>query len=347
MNYKKFGILTIILYIGVIIGYSAFVMIIDPYFHYHKPFINYKLDKQRYQNDGIVKNFDYDTIITGTSMTENFKTTEVDDLFHTKSIKVPLSGAYYKEINELLNNALESNSNIKYIIRSLDYYFFTDKDSYAYASDSYPIYLYNNNLFDDVYYVFNKEIFVNAISMLNYKESTTFNQYSYWGDNFVYGKTKLDSGYNRPQKSETYQIRDIDIQTLRDNITQNVVSTVEKYPNVQFYFFYPPYSIYCWDNYNQLGILEKNLYGEKIVTEMLLPYDNVHVFSFWNAYDLITDLNYYKDIYHYSPSVNSMILNSMNLGEYEITMDNLENYYDTVLEYYTNYDYDSLFEKDV
>lgn len=73
---------------------------IDPYIHYHYPRTEkyaYELTMQneRYQNDGIMKHFEYDAVITGTSMTEQFRTTEVDELFGTKSIKVPYSGAYY------------------------------------------------------------------------------------------------------------------------------------------------------------------------------------------------------------------------------------------------------------
>lgn len=46
---------------------------IDPYMHFHKPDTAryfYSLDNQRSQNDGITKHFDYDALITGTSMTE-------------------------------------------------------------------------------------------------------------------------------------------------------------------------------------------------------------------------------------------------------------------------------------
>jgi hypothetical protein len=57
---------------------------------------------ERYLNDGIVKHFDYDSIITGTSMTQNFRASEFDELFKAHCVKVPLSGASYREINELL-----------------------------------------------------------------------------------------------------------------------------------------------------------------------------------------------------------------------------------------------------
>ena len=66
---KKWGIVFIFSTIILLVGLGAVTIIIDPYFHYHAPLNNlqYPIYDERYQNDGIVKNFNYDAIITGTS----------------------------------------------------------------------------------------------------------------------------------------------------------------------------------------------------------------------------------------------------------------------------------------
>ena len=138
------------------------VIKIDPYFHYHKPDLNkyyYSLDNQRSQNNGVIKNFDYDALITGSSMTENFKTSEMDHIFAVKSIKVPFSGGTYKEINDNLVFALENNLKLKTIVRSLDYSkIFDDKDLMRTDLGEYPTYLYDSNPVNDVRYLFNKDV---------------------------------------------------------------------------------------------------------------------------------------------------------------------------------------------
>lgn len=98
-------------------------IVVDPFFHYHKPLsiMKYFLNDERHQNDGISRHFNYSAIITGTSMTENFKTTDFEKIYHMKSIKVPFSGAGYKEINDNLIRAFESNNNIEIVVRCLDY----------------------------------------------------------------------------------------------------------------------------------------------------------------------------------------------------------------------------------
>lgn len=347
MNYKKFGILFIIIFIFSILFISFTTIIIDPYFHYHKPLknLNYTLNNQRYQNYGIIKHFNYDAIITGTSMTENFKTSEFDKLFNVSSIKVSFQGSSFKETNELLKKALENNKDIKYIIRSLDYSsFYIDKDDYIYDIETFPFYLYNDDLGDDVKYILNKKVFLKSLITLNNKKNTTFDEYNYWNDNYVFGKEVLDSNYERPEKVDDQKINKSDVKMLNDNINQNVISLIKKYPNTEFYFFYPPYSIYQWDYWNQTSQLNKYLIGEKIITKELLKYDNVHIFSFLDNYDIVTNLDNYKDTTHYSADINSFILKSMNKGEHQLTKKNYKEYYDKILKYYNNYDYDKLFK---
>lgn len=351
MNYKKFGILFVITFIFSIIIISLTVIIIDPYFHYHKPLkkLNYNLDTnyQRYQNDGIVKHFGYDAIITGTSMTENFKTSEFDELFNVNSVKVPLSGAYYKEIDELLKSAFKNNKNIKYVIRSLDSNaIYIYKDDYSHSLDNYPFYLYNNFVLDDYKYILNKEVLINSLLTLTYKKSTSFDEYSNWNGKYEFGQNALDNTYIRKfEKNKNKKIKNKDIQILKGTINQNIISTIKKHPDIEFYIFYPPYSIYQFDFYNRYGALDKYLIGEEIVTRMLLEYKNIHLFSFLDNYDIITNLNNYRDKIHYSEEVNSYILKSMKMREHELTKDNYKNYYDKIIEYYHNYDYDSLFDK--
>ena len=88
--------------------FAGYIITIDPFFHYHEPVegLAYTLDNSRYQNDGIVKNFGYDTLITGTSMISNFKTTECDILFGGTSVKTPFHGGSFKEVNHNLHAAV-------------------------------------------------------------------------------------------------------------------------------------------------------------------------------------------------------------------------------------------------
>ena len=109
---KRWFLFTIAGSISVLVVIMIMMVIFDPYFHYHGkiPGLSYRLYYERYINPGIVKNFEYDTIITGSSMNQNFKTSQVDKLWGTNSVKVAFSGAGFREIKENLDRAFESGN---------------------------------------------------------------------------------------------------------------------------------------------------------------------------------------------------------------------------------------------
>ena len=58
---KRWVISLISLFVLFLLITGIFMVIVDPYFHYHKPLpgVGYILDNPRYQNNGIVKHFEY------------------------------------------------------------------------------------------------------------------------------------------------------------------------------------------------------------------------------------------------------------------------------------------------
>ena len=347
---KKWGskiILSAVILLCCIGGLTAFV---DPYFHYHAPlsFLEYPLNNQRYQNDGIVRNFDYDAIITGTSMTENFKTTEFDNLFNVNSIKVPFSGATYKEITQNLWRGLSENPETKIVIRSLDFYcLISDKDAMGY--NSYPTYLTDDNLFNDVKYLLNKEIlFDSTLDVLQYTinggKSTSFDEYSSWGSYFTYGKDEVLKRYTRPEKNtEIYSLSVAERDLIAGNIAHNIVELAEAYPDTKFYCYFPPYSIFFWDSLKQTGSFTKYIEAFTLATELMLQQENIYVFSFFDAYDVVTNLENYKDTEHHTAEINTQILHWMKNDEHKLTSDNFRVHWNDVKSYYDNYDYSKLF----
>lgn len=331
---------------------------IDPLFHYHKPDTEkyfYSLDSQRNQNDGITKEFAYNALITGTSMTENFKTSEMDSIFGTKSIKVPYSGGTYKEINDNLINALSYNPNLKIIIRSLDMnQFFDDKEAMRTDMGKYPTYLYDKNIFNDVKYIFNRDVIfkrVYPMVLVNGNNGikpgiTSFDTYSNWMNGFTFGiHTIYPNGVYTQGKGAQVHLTVSEQEVILDNIRQNVTSLAEKYSNVTFYYFITPYSIAWWQPLVTNGTVYKQIEAEKLVIEEILKCSNIKLYSFNNLTNITTDLNNYKDTIHYGSWINSMMLHYMYDDKCLLTYDNYERYLEEEVSFYTSYDYEQLNEQ--
>lgn len=347
---RRWLCLTLALTLLALCLFAAPTIYIDPLFHYHAPLAQYQypITNERYQNDGIVRHFSYDGIITGTSMTENFKTSEADKLFDARFVKVPFSGGYHKEIDTNLRRAFSSGNQIRYIIRSLDPNFMIwDKDTYDPSFD-YPSYLYNDNPFDDIQYVLNKDIFFDyTLEVYQYTQSgnstTTFDSYASWSDRFTYNAQRVMKPFtftsNVPQ---TVHLNDADRLLMQENLQQNVIDLAQEHPETTFYLFFPPFSIAAWGFQYDEGSLYKYIETEKFAIEMLLDVPNIQLYSFNNNFDLICDFNNYKDFQHYGGWVNSWILQQMAAGNYRLTQENYQDYINYIQSFYTHYDYVSL-----
>lgn len=353
-NYKIWIINTLIFIIVVFVFIASITIYIDPLFHYHAPLDNfsYRINDERYQNDGITRHFEYNSIITGTSMAANFKTSEADKIFNSNFIKVTYVGGYYKEINDNLRRAYDAGKDVKNIIRSLDIsVLIMDKDSYnkERLDGNFPTYLYNDNIFDDVNYVLNKSILSQFVlgGTIKYtmdgNKTTNFDDYANWqkskGRSFNYNAVLKEYNFALPQvlaKNEE--------NIILENIKQNITDLADEHPETTFYLFFPPYSICYWYELNNKGQVNYYIDAISLAIKEIIKHPNIKLYGFNSNFELICDFknNYYIDSRHYGESVNSWMLEKMYNEEYLLTADNYREYIDAIREFYNSYDYEAL-----
>ena len=65
MKSKKWNLLVIGTTMGILLILAGVTMFVDPFLHYHGglSFLEYPLKDERYQNDGIARHYEYDSII--------------------------------------------------------------------------------------------------------------------------------------------------------------------------------------------------------------------------------------------------------------------------------------------
>lgn len=349
MNNKAWAMSFLALTLALLVAAATLTGVVDPFFHYHAPLekLEYPIDNQRYQNDGIVKHFSYDALITGTSLTENFKITEFDALFGTNAVKVCYSGGTYAEITANLQTALDSNPNIRYVLYGLDEWNIYGDKELILADGEYPTYLYDDNLLNDVQYLLNKDILCsNTIEVLDYTrnggKTTSFDLYSSW--DFSTGKDVVLTGYNRPVKSDSsMDFTEEMARTMKENLEETILSLAKSHPDTEFLFFFPPYSILNWDAHVQEGMLDMHIDAMTLASELLTRAENIRLYSFYTDYDLCTNFDNYRDIVHYHSGINSLLLQRMHDDQYRLTQDNYRQHWEEIRDFYSGYDYESIF----
>lgn len=302
---------------------AGIVFVFDPFFHYHKPIRPLKavLNQAEYQVIGTLRNFDYDSLIVGSSMAENNNNRWFDEAFNCTAIKAVKPAANTSDLVYLLEAAYEEKE-IKNVFYTLDISALTTSVQEHYVKEGMPLYLYNKNPLDDVKYLFNKHILFEDIPYMiansfigNYDEGDSFNWAQYKSFDTLHYTPTLEKQADKPLE-EYREFVDLNIAKLE--------KLINLHPETKYIFMFPPYSSLWWYEAYMCGDLELNFYALEQAFEKLLPYENVEIHYFQNMENIVTDLSLYMDTLHYHPKVNKMLVDYLSTKEHIVNDENKE-----------------------
>lgn len=346
MAFKKFWITLFgVIFAGLIVvaGITAYI---DPFFHYHAPlhWFPYVVDDQVDMNPGLARHMDYDSVLLGSSMTVSFDTSWFMEDLGLKTQKLSYNGAYPKEQSIIMEKVFDAKGDgIKQVFLGID--------ELNYSGDinqtKYPMteYLYDDNPFNDIKYLLNKDVVLNYIlkPMVDTTDKTDWNRiYPMWWQPMHYNLANVRLYYVPADEAiDTTPVGDY-ISGIEANLDANILPYIENHPETKFTIFYPPYSILYWYDAKRQGQIDTIVKKYDYMTRRLLEHDNVEIYFFQNREEIITDFNNYADYTHYSPEVCHYIVDCFAAGEHRVTLDNLDEELKILSNLAHNYDYDSI-----
>lgn len=308
---------------------AAAVIIFDPFYHYHGPVFGLKavVTKSEYQCIGTIRNFDYDSVLCGSSTAENYNNRWLDDTFGAKTVKAIKSSGTTADLKFYLDEAFATHE-VKNVFYSLDLFALDADPETNFVNDSMPLYLYDRNWLNDVKYIFNKDVLFEDIPYLlamnfagNYDEGESYN----WWQYMTFSKEEALKNYERSEEISP-MLTEEEYRGKVDGNLDLIADMIEKHQETDFYFFLPPYSMLWWDRANRSGQLEEYLYAREALTERLLSYENVKLYDFQNEDAIILDLDHYMDPVHFSPDINHWMVEEAGKenSSYRVTGENRE-----------------------
>lgn len=342
---KAFGCLIAYLTSGLAIV-ALVVFCIDPFYHYHRAWFGLPtiMEQAVYQTPGAARNFNYDSVVIGTSMTENFHASWFDEVFGWDTLKLSYSGARTDDLHAILGQVFEERSPANIVMDINDYQLTVPADT-AYAVR--PGYLYDDNILTDVSYLYNQDVLLMAmdriVDKIKGRESNLDTAYT-WEDEEFFDAAKVLAGEREVKEgllASGPNSSAPDLETCESNLN-NVIPYIEAHPETTFYVFYPPYSMLYWEQKVLQGNLEEMMEIYAYAAERLLAYDNVKLFYFQNEKEIISDLDNYRDSTHYKPMYNRYICESMKTEDRRLTKDNYKDAMQDMYEYALHFDYEAL-----
>lgn len=327
---------------------AALVIWVDPFFQYHKPlsWFPYLVDNQVNQNPGLAKHMDYEAVLLGSSMTASFNTDWFEEVLGVKTQKLSYNGSYPKDLANIMELVFAAKKDsVKKVFIAVDQATFSADTE----ETKFPVtdYLYDDNYWNDVQYLFNKDVILNYIlrPLADPKDKSDWAElYKPWWTDEYYNKTNVLMYYTPSEPKAKAKPEDYYVAAVEKNLSRNICPYIEEHPETEFYLFYPPYSILFWNDVMQEKELDAVIGRLSCMTERLLSYENVHVFNFLGKEEIVCNLNNYADFMHYHRDTCRYITDCFASGENEVTLKNYAESLAQVKKMAAEYDYEPIWD---
>ncbi len=349
MSYKKWTVafMAVILAAVVLIGGGTFLL--DPLARYRSEtdgiLTSYKRDEM-YTNPGVARNYDYDTVIVGTSMVQNTDVIEFNELTDCNMVKLTYAGGTANNMKQILDICFASGNEITTVYWGLDD--FQLLSAHNETRHTLPDYLYKEDHLSDLDYLLNGDIMFRhtAVDLLNTvrgKEQSLLSTGYVWPKSYKFGAKEVISSFSLPEKNN--ENLDYFITNVRANLEYNIKPLIEANQDTEFVFMFVPYSVLYWYKEIYAGTFDKNMEAFSLAVEELLEYDNVSMYFFRNETDITTDLSNYRDFSHYTGEINSYMTKAIANGECKLTKENYRSEIDEFIEFTVNFDYEGFIKE--
>lgn len=350
---KKFCIISLMIPLSVGLFLVFILYLYDPLLFYHKPYFR----EETYSNDirmqakGIIKHYNFDSYILGTSMLGNTSAKEAKEKLGGEWVNISLAGSSLGERALVLGYALRKKP-VKSVILSLDAIVGVSE------SESHFAFLYDDNELNDLKIYFNGKFIKCALLLSDSggckttikdtedlasfgKDEQTNKRFGGIQNWFVdYKKVAqlldLADAIKTNNFAKLQRTNAKDISRDKKYLDKFLLTFVRDYPQTNFYFIVPPYSRL---NYNVYRLKKKSMtnsesfYTWSAVLTWLIgeleSYPNAKIYGF-DTLDYADNIANYSDLIHYNIDMNSMQLDAIRDNTHRLTSGNIEEYLKTM-----------------
>ncbi len=288
MKLRIFIFKAILITLIVLFPFSFINYIIDPYQFYRKPTL-YKpvyFTDQRYQNPGLARSQDYSIAFVGTSMSDNFLHSYVEEKMDRKMVRLSIMGGSMYE-QKLTVNLVINAKKAGTIIWELNYYSFRGGTKRVTETGrGFPYYFYDDNPLTDLKYLCNFDtllksyyIFLNEYrGKMHYTMTHNLEMLNAWFAGSKFTRENVIKDWKLAQDDlERANPQEFTWDQLKANADKNLLTVLRTNPDIEFILFYPPFSIVAHKFLDGRGLFDNELKLKQYIYENCKDLKNVRI----------------------------------------------------------------------
>lgn len=281
-----------------------------------------------YSTAPAIRTYDYDYVIIGSSMVQNFDAQQISDDLGCKPLKLAIGAMEPREMMWLYSCAQEQDKADKYII-NIDLHRFASSESVEADSGRFPEHMYTASGISQFKYLIGYEtwfrfiplqLILTATDTFNIQLPSSFqstlntatdiNLAGAWDETNTPGEEKLFDDFNK----KTIVFNEGDSSSFNKNAKENMNSFLNELASKldgdeEITIYLPPYSSLYWADKSdeQLNVL----FELRIqIAEFAKKHDNIHLCDL-QAESYTADLNLYMDTSHYGADIRKAAQNAV------------------------------------
>ncbi len=329
MSPRKWIVSVMAALLAILLLMSALMYFVDPYFQFRVRDNTY-LVNPNYANGGLIKNYDYDTLMIGSSMSQNFDMDLFRQELHVSPLHVSLGGLSALEMIELLELANSVGKAESYYL-CIDLQTLMREDT---ESQNVP-YLISQGPLSTLQYLLSHEAWFyslpvcSALLLANrldvalpesVRSETAIDNLGNWEDDYTCGEEITLNNYI----SGKFAVSEVDMTRAYEIAKSNIDAlflTLEQFSG-EVNFFFPPYSGLYW--YSKESSMDITLQVKHYLIEKAYEYGYC-TYDF-QGQDFISDLSNYRDTSHYGGAINDWMVGCFAKGECIVTPDTMASF---------------------
>lgn len=281
----------------------------------------------RWQVAGFIRSFDFNQVVIGTSMTQNFSLEALKNIFHTKPIRLSVAGLSIQEQSIILRSAIKTGK-VKSVIWGIDRNYLNYE--HGKFDTTFPLEIYRQGLQGHLQYLLNVSTlsstvkYLSRLAIMDQHDKSDLEYYNAWHRDAHFSREIVLKLFNESlPKIDLNQLKvhlKLDQNAFKNamareikNFQQDILDIIQQHPDIHFYIFYPPYSL-AYYKLQFYANSERFDYDAQLRQYMLMELcrlPNVSFHDFEVNTDIVANLDNYKDLTHYSKVISDLIIKSI------------------------------------